>query len=390
MFGKPIDGRSDIYSLGVILYEMATGHRPYSTDDPLDVVLALSHKLLRPSGTETHLPEAVNDIIGKMLTVDLDLRYQNATEVETALTALIAPDAASILPEQVKKSTVRTVARVAAVALAVPVCIGALGFAETAGFNLALGRIAPFDKESWTVWPENGLRSLVLPAIFQIGILAVIAITRFGVRVLSLSREFDHLMTTGVARTRRLGSSLGLDDPVVLAHAVAAVGLVALTATILWFRPVIGASFGWIDTADPQKFAMLREKARTSIAGVEVLDLVLSVLLFGLVAGVVRISRLRGLQRVRRGHAPFAFVIVLLVAVGGMLFLPYRIQWRNKFDQVTVGDERCYILGTHEDDWLVYCPDRPAPHNQVVKSSNPAVQKTGINESVFTPLKTPQ
>src|SRR5262249_7444998 len=94
MFGKPIDERSDIYSLGVVLYEMATGHRPYSTEDPLDLVLALSHKLLRPSGAETHLPEAVNDVIGKMLTVELDERYQNALEVEAAFTALIGRDPA--------------------------------------------------------------------------------------------------------------------------------------------------------------------------------------------------------------------------------------------------------------------------------------------------------
>ena len=46
MFGREIDQRSDIYSLGVIVYEMATGHRPYATDDPLEVVLTLSKNFL--------------------------------------------------------------------------------------------------------------------------------------------------------------------------------------------------------------------------------------------------------------------------------------------------------------------------------------------------------
>ena len=65
MFGKPIDQRSDIYSLGVMLYEMATGHRPYSADNPLDVVLALSRSLLRPTGVEAHLSPEVSDVIGE-------------------------------------------------------------------------------------------------------------------------------------------------------------------------------------------------------------------------------------------------------------------------------------------------------------------------------------
>jgi hypothetical protein len=383
MFGKPIDGRSDIYSLGVILYEMATGHRPYSTDDPLDVVLALSHKLLRPSGTETHLPEAVNDIIGKMLTVDLDLRYQNAAEVETALTALIAPDAVPTVSVRAPQSRAVRVIRVAAVVSAVPVCVVVLGLAETAGFNLALGRPAAFDNEGWRAWLENGVRSLVLPVAYEIAILSAIAVVRFMRRMLSLSGGIDHLLTTGAARTRRLGMRIGLDDPVGLAQGIAAVGFVILAVVVVKFWPVLDASFGFIDTYPSNTFAPLGIDARRSALGLEVLNFVLSVLLFAFGAGVYRIARLRSLQRVRRGIAPLVIVVVMLVLVAFMLFEPYRIQWRNKFDRVVVGSQRCYVLGERGDDWLVYCPDRPPPHNRVVSRTDPAVRKVGINESIF-------
>src|SRR5256885_12925656 len=87
MFGKPIDQRSDIYSLGIMMYEMSAGHRPYSTDDPLEVVLAMSRRLIVP--TETDLPESVNGVISKMLAVELAERYQSAAEVETALMSLM-------------------------------------------------------------------------------------------------------------------------------------------------------------------------------------------------------------------------------------------------------------------------------------------------------------
>src|SRR5947207_9131730 len=94
MFGRPIDQRSDIYSLGVIVYEMATGHRPYSTDDALEVVLTLSRNFLRPAGAETSLPAQINEIVSKMLAVKPDDRFQNAGELENALITLTALPAA--------------------------------------------------------------------------------------------------------------------------------------------------------------------------------------------------------------------------------------------------------------------------------------------------------
>ena len=139
MFGRPIDQRSDIYSLGVVLYEMATGHRPYRTDDPLDVVLALSRNLLKADGRRANLPAEMNDIVTKMLAVKAEDRYQTAAEVEAAITALISPD--------LVRSCVQPTTSFESVAGAEDsrVCRGgatssvtALGFLTTAWFNSSL------------------------------------------------------------------------------------------------------------------------------------------------------------------------------------------------------------------------------------------------------------
>ena len=159
MFGQPIDQRSDIYSLGVVLYEMATGHRPYSADNPLDVVLALSRSLLRPTGVETHLSPQVSDVIGKMLAVKLEERYQTAAEVEAAL---VGADSAGCLgvgsagaPFQspIAALKVATVRRWQCRGV-----IGALGIRQTARwFNFMLDRSRPFSNEPMAVWFEMGL-----------------------------------------------------------------------------------------------------------------------------------------------------------------------------------------------------------------------------------------
>ena len=155
MFGKAIDQRSDIYSLGVVMYEMATGHRPYSAEDPLDVVLALSRTLLRPTGADANLPPEVHDVIAKMLAVNVAERYQTAAELEAALVALMEPNPSVVAARANARPGIRRVFRIAVALAAVPLVVMGLGSVTSAWFNLMLDAIhrSPMNRpESGSKW----------------------------------------------------------------------------------------------------------------------------------------------------------------------------------------------------------------------------------------------
>ena len=74
------DEKSDLYSLGVVMYEMITGKVPFDADTPVSV--ALKHMQEEPTpaiSVNPSIPVAVNDIIMKALKKDTNLRYQSAT-----------------------------------------------------------------------------------------------------------------------------------------------------------------------------------------------------------------------------------------------------------------------------------------------------------------------
>lgn len=392
MFGRPIDQRSDLYSLGVIMYEMATGHRPYSAEDPLDVVLALSRSVLRPTGAETNLPPNVSDVIGKLLAVKPEERYQTAAELETALVALIGLDPALALAMQppTVRSRVRTAIRVAGAALLVAAGVTLLGFVETAIFNLTLGRVPPFDQESRLVWFQYGLESLVLPMVYLIVLFIALWAARFIVRVLSLSRGIDHLLTNGATRTARLKLRLGLDDPAVLGQAVAGVGFILLVSLIWRFWPFMLA-FGTvsISTKPAAQFLPLQSGGPGRLDA-QLYKFFLIVLIFGFGAAVVRIQRLRASQPIRRGGAALALVAMMLVLAVLMSQAPYRILLKSDMPRLDVAGERCFVLGEYGAELLIHCPDRTPPRNRIVKNTDPTVHRLGLIESIFDPPKTSQ
>ena len=74
------DEKSDLYSLGVVMYEMLTGRVPFDADTPVSVALKhMQEEPIAAKDVNPNIPSAVNDIIMKALKKDTNLRYQNAT-----------------------------------------------------------------------------------------------------------------------------------------------------------------------------------------------------------------------------------------------------------------------------------------------------------------------
>ncbi|MFQ5720370.1 MAG: serine/threonine-protein kinase, partial [Acidobacteriota bacterium] len=84
--GKPVDHRADIFSLGAVLYEMATGHRPFVGETTADVASGILRDIPQPiADTRPDIPEPLARIVTRCLEKEPELRYQSAEDIQTAL-----------------------------------------------------------------------------------------------------------------------------------------------------------------------------------------------------------------------------------------------------------------------------------------------------------------
>src|ERR1700728_2893190 len=87
--GKELDGRTDIFSFGLVLYEMATGNRVFSGESSAEIFDAILNRApISATQVNSELPPELNQIINKALEKDKNLRYQSAAEMRADLQRL--------------------------------------------------------------------------------------------------------------------------------------------------------------------------------------------------------------------------------------------------------------------------------------------------------------
>jgi serine/threonine protein kinase len=86
---EKLDTRTDLFSFGLVLYEMATGHRAFPGNTVTVIRDAVLHRPVEPMCSQNpELPPALEDIVNKALTKDREQRYQSAVEIQADLQLL--------------------------------------------------------------------------------------------------------------------------------------------------------------------------------------------------------------------------------------------------------------------------------------------------------------
>ena len=89
--GEPLDARTDLFSLGTVIYEMATGKTPFAGASTAEVFAALLRENPPPVSTvNPAMPKKLDPIVARLLAKDPTQRYSSADRLQEDLEALVA------------------------------------------------------------------------------------------------------------------------------------------------------------------------------------------------------------------------------------------------------------------------------------------------------------
>jgi eukaryotic-like serine/threonine-protein kinase len=230
--GHPVDGRTDLFALGTVLYEMATGRRAFAGDNlPLILMKIINGIVVPPRAINQDIPQALEDIIQKLMAVDPARRYQTGAELLREVHAAIeqldleaatsdtVTAAGSIRREPGTASTVPR--RILVGAAAAVLLVAALGVTWIARRSSALTDrdsivIGQFENATPDPVFDETLSTALKVHLGQSPFLDIVPDQRIGETLQSMSRPSDERLTHAVAREvcQRLGVKAMLEGAI--------------------------------------------------------------------------------------------------------------------------------------------------------------------------------
>jgi eukaryotic-like serine/threonine-protein kinase len=151
VLGRQVDGRSDLFSLGIILYEMATGSRPFQGQGMSAIFNAITN--LEPAPVHLvnpDLPRSLSDVIMKCLSKSPQARHADGRELAAAVLAAVTPAGPQVQVSPIRAANSRSRAAL--------IAGGALAVLSLAGY-LLVGSPAPTARQTVPVGPAQAPRA---------------------------------------------------------------------------------------------------------------------------------------------------------------------------------------------------------------------------------------
>jgi serine/threonine protein kinase len=382
---EPIDERSDIYSLGVVLFEMATGRRPYLSTTSQEPVETARMPAPRADAFVAALPKGLADVIARALEPSVAARYQSALDMEQALETVQRRLLAK--PLSTRELIKKWVARVAVGVPLMLLVLESVGFMTTVGFNAAFGRNGPyarFGAESLSAYLKWGVLA-VFPSMFIATLAAVVVVAaRFALNTLQLIAPVRRVTQFARARGVDFAARMGLHRSVGLAQALAGLALVALFIFVEANRDVIYAWTASLNTDPPARLLPIGENEGARTYYLRLLDVAIPAFIYGL----YRVVGLRRSEKARDGAAMLAVLVGVIAIAVLMRQWPYRILNHRDFELADFAGAPCYVTGESGNELLLLCPGGEPPRNHVVRRDDPQLHRLGKIENVFRGMKT--